>query len=54
MEEKMYIDTRAIESTDAVEIFITATPHPDLPIQKQAEEIFTGIDKLVITFLMTL
>jgi len=43
----MYIDIREIESTEAAEIFITATPQPDLPIQKQAEEIFTAINELL-------
>jgi len=47
MEEKIYLDIHAIESTEAVEIFNTATPQPDLPIQKQAEEIFISIKELL-------
>ncbi len=43
----MYLDIRAIESTEAAEIFITATPQPDLPVQKQAEEIFISIKELL-------
>jgi len=43
----MCIDIRAIESIETAEIFIIATPQLGLPIQKQAEEIFTSVKELL-------
>ncbi|HDY89388.1 MAG TPA: hypothetical protein ENH82_14895, partial [bacterium] len=43
----MYIDARAIESTEGSEIFITAIPESNQSIKKQAEETFTGIRNIL-------
>jgi len=37
------LDTRSIESDLATEIYISATPEKDTPLQEQAREIFSGI-----------
>lgn len=39
----MYLDTRVIESANVIEYYIVAASQTDLPLQKKAEEIFSGI-----------
>jgi len=41
------IDTRTVESPVAVEIYISATPGEDAPLQDQANELFTGIRRIL-------
>ena len=37
------LDTRSVESPTATEIYISATPGENAPLQEQAQEIFSGI-----------
>ncbi len=39
----MHIDTRIIRSKEALESYITAEPSPNLPVEKQTRELFSGI-----------
>jgi enamine deaminase RidA (YjgF/YER057c/UK114 family) len=41
------LDIRSIESCLASEIYISAVPKQDAPLQKQAREIFTGISDVI-------
>jgi len=38
-----HLDTHSIESPEATEIYISATPGENAPLQEQAQEIFSGI-----------
>ncbi len=40
-------DTRSVESSEATEIYISATPKADAPPQRQAQEIFSGIREIL-------
>jgi enamine deaminase RidA (YjgF/YER057c/UK114 family) len=40
-------DIRGVESSEAAEIYISSTPRGDAPPQKQAQEIFSGIRKIL-------
>ncbi|MBN1392775.1 MAG: hypothetical protein JW947_08245, partial [Sedimentisphaerales bacterium] len=40
-------DTRSAESSEATEIYISATPKGDAPLQRQAQEIFSGIREIL-------
>ncbi|MBN1392431.1 MAG: hypothetical protein JW947_06460 [Sedimentisphaerales bacterium] len=40
-------DTRSVESSEAAEIYISATPKEDTPPQRQALEIFSGIRQIL-------
>jgi hypothetical protein len=39
----VHIDTRIIRSKEVIEGYITATPSPGLPVEKQARELFDGV-----------
>ncbi len=41
------LDIRRVESSEAAEIYITATPGGNGPIQQQAQEIFSGIRDII-------
>ncbi|MBN1805493.1 MAG: hypothetical protein JW837_09595 [Sedimentisphaerales bacterium] len=43
----MKIDTRKIESDNAVELFITASASPDIDLEKQANEVFVAIRRVL-------
>ncbi len=40
-------DTRSVESSEATEIYISATPKGDAPPQRQTQEIFSGIREIL-------
>jgi len=39
----VHIDTRIIKSKEVLEGYITATPSPNLPVEQQVKELFSGI-----------
>jgi len=41
------LDTRSVESPEATEIYISATPGENAPLQDQAREIFSGIGDII-------
>ncbi|MBA7632551.1 hypothetical protein ES703_40099 [subsurface metagenome] len=41
------LDTRSVESPTATEIYISATPGENAPLQDQAQEIFSGIRDII-------
>ncbi len=43
----MQINTRTIKAKDAIEVYITALATPDTPAKLQAEELFSGIRKVL-------
>ncbi len=43
----MNFDIRSVESSKSAEIYISATPKGDAPPQRQAQEIFSGIRKIL-------
>jgi enamine deaminase RidA (YjgF/YER057c/UK114 family) len=42
-----HLDIRSVESPAATEIYISATPGENAPLQEQAQEIFTGIRDII-------
>jgi enamine deaminase RidA (YjgF/YER057c/UK114 family) len=47
IEMTVNFDTRSAESSEATEIYISATPKGDAPLQRQAQEIFSGIREIL-------
>jgi enamine deaminase RidA (YjgF/YER057c/UK114 family) len=47
IEMTVNFDTRSAESSEATEIYISATPKGDAPLQRQVQEIFSGIREIL-------
>lgn len=43
------LDTHSVESPAATEIYVSAIPEENVPLQQQAEQIFSGIQQILIS-----